>query len=75
MDHITAELKIISISTAQDKVEIVRRSSASGNYYFVLNHSGETVRYAPNPAWKAVLGTNTLEPYGIAVYCENNLRI
>ena len=69
MDQITNKLRIAPIAEAQEKLEIVRRASAGENYYFVLNHSAENVEFNPEPGWELVLGTNILEPYGIAVYC------
>ena len=68
MDPITDNLRIEPIAAAPDKVEVIIRPSAYENYYFVLNHSGEKVSFAPKPGWKPVLGADTLEPYGIAVF-------
>jgi len=68
MDLITSELNIEPIAATPKNIEISRRTSKKGNYYFVLNHSGEKVEFTPNPGWKAVLGSDVLEPYGITVY-------
>ena len=51
-------------------VEFVRRSSADGNYYFALNHSDRPAKITPNPGWEAVLGSDTLEPYDVAIFYE-----
>ena len=56
------------------KVEITGRASARGIYYFILNHGGEKVNFTPKPEWEAILGTDCLEPFGIAVYFENTGR-
>ena len=68
MDRMTKDLRIAPVPAAQAKVEITCRPSANGNYYFVLNHSGEKVHFTSNPAWKIVVGTEILEPYGITIY-------
>jgi beta-galactosidase len=68
MDRITQELEVNPIYSSPEKIEIISRPSANGNYYFVLNHSGEIVHYEHNPEWKSLLETDILEPYGIAIY-------
>jgi len=68
MDRITKNAMISPLGPAASGAEIVCRPSANGNYYFVLNHSGEKLDFAPNPEWKAVLGPGVIEPYGVAVY-------
>ena len=68
MDLITAKLRVEPISETPKDVELVCRPLANGNYYFILNHSCEEVRFLPNLKWEAVLGADMLEPYGIAVY-------
>ena len=72
MDRITKELRIEPIAATPDNVEITGRPSPNGIYYFVINHRDEKVNFAPKPEWEAVLGKETLEPYGIAVYFEKS---
>ena len=70
VDIISAKLGIKPISGAANGVEFVRRSSADGNYYFALNHSDRPAKITPNPGWEAVLGSDTLEPYDVAIFYE-----
>jgi beta-galactosidase len=70
MDRITTGLNVAPIAAGKDQVEVVRRPSMMGNYYFVLNHSGKKVSFTPGAGWKTVLGSDVLEPYGVTVYCD-----
>jgi beta-galactosidase len=72
MDAIMDKHHIQTMGNTADGVEVVRRSSDDGTYYFMLNHGDTVVAAIPNPGWKAVLGSEMLEPYGMAIFFERD---
>ena len=51
-------------------VEACRRSSESGSYLFLLNHTEHEVEVELPPTAELVLGANPLAPLGVAIVKE-----
>ena len=72
LDHITVKHRIVAVIESPENVEVIMRPAINCNYYFVLNHNGKAISFIPKPEWKAVIGTDKIEPYGFTVYSEGN---
>jgi len=71
MGIISGELQIRSMAGDEENIEVSCRPSANGNYFFALNHSGDKKKITAKPGWKAVLGTETLPPYGVTIFLKD----
>ena len=65
-----AEANVSAVADVPAGVEACRRSSESGSYLFLLNHTEHEVEVELPPTADLMLGANPLAPLGVAIVRE-----